>query len=83
MRAGETPGAQAALAHQRVDHPGHRRLAVGAGDVDDRERAVRVTQQAGQHRDPVQRRADLMLRTPGVDLELGLAQPFLARVFSR
>ena len=34
VRAGEQPGAQPAGAQQRLGHPGGRRLAVGAGQVD-------------------------------------------------
>ena len=83
VRRGEPPGAQPALAQQRLDHPGRRRLAVGAGDVHDRERAVRVAEQADQRRDPVEGRVDLVLRPPRPDLELYLAQPLACRhVFS-
>jgi len=49
---------QAPLAQQRLDHPRCRRLAVGPGDVHDRERAVRVAEQADERRDPVERRVD-------------------------
>ena len=43
VRAGEAADAQAEPAQQFVDHPRRRRLAVGAGHLDDGHRAVRGT----------------------------------------
>ena len=77
VRAGEQAGSQPAGTQQRLDHPGGRGLAVGPGDVDDRVRPLRVTEQRGQRRDPVQGRLDGMLGPPGEDLLLGLPQPRL------
>ena len=77
VRAGEQAGSQPAGAQQRLDHPGGGGLAVGPGDVDDRVGPLRVTEQAGQRRDPVQGRLDRMLGPPGDDLPLDLPQPGL------
>jgi hypothetical protein len=41
MRAGGASGAPLQRGQQRVDHPGHRCFAVGAGDVDRRVAALR------------------------------------------
>jgi hypothetical protein len=41
VRTGEPAGSQAELLQERVDHPGRRRLAVRAGDVDHRDRVLR------------------------------------------
>ena len=75
VRRGEPPGPQPALAQQRLDHPRGRGLAVGPGDVHDRERTVRVAEQADERGDPVKRRVDLVLRPPRPDLKLYFAQP--------
>src|SRR6185312_11424248 len=75
VRAGEQPGAQPAGAQQGLGHPGGRRLAVGAGQVDHRVGALRVTEQLGQGPDPVQGRVDGMLGPAGHDGPLDLPQP--------
>ena len=62
VRAGEAAGAQAALTQQGVDHARGGGLAVGAGDVDDREGALRIAEQADEGGYPVQGRLDRRLR---------------------
>ena len=75
VRAGEPPGAQAELAQQRLDHPGGRGLAVGAGHVDDRVGALRRAEQVDERADPVQGRRQVVLRRPLEDGPLHVAQP--------
>ena len=73
MRAGEAAGAEPELAQQRVDHPRRRRLAVGAGEVDDGHGALRRAQQVHQGVDAVRegssrlsgQRAAQLLLDPG------------------
>ena len=79
MRRGEPPGGQAHLAQQPLDHPRGRRLAVGAGDVDDREGALGVAQQLHHRGDAVQRRLEVVLGGAGEDRLLDLPHP-LAQV---
>ena len=79
VRGGEPPGGQAHLAQQPLDHPRGRRLAVGAGDVDDREGALGVAQQLHHRGDPVQRRLEVVLGGAGEDRLLHLPHP-LAQV---
>ena len=79
VRAGEPAGAQAVLADQPLDHARRRRLAVGARDVDDPVRLLRVAQQLHDGERPVERRVDLVLgrarQDPAVDLVGGRAWP--------
>ena len=62
VRAGGAAGAPVQRGEQRVDHPRHRRLAVGAGDVDRRVAALRRAEQVHQRRDAGERRLDLGFR---------------------
>src|SRR5690606_511382 len=68
VRAGEPPGPQPQLAQQPLGHPRRRGLAVGAGEVDDREGPLRVAEQLHDPADTVQRRLDRVLVGPGQDL---------------
>ena len=70
VRAGEAAHPQAEAAQQLVDHPRRRRLAVGAGDLDDGHRAVRRAQQVDQRVDAGQRRLEPALRPAGQQLLL-------------
>ena len=68
VRARVAAGAQAVGAQPGLDHPGRGGLAVGAGDVDDRERLVRLPQ---DFHGPVQRgepRLHLVFRRPAQQL---------------
>ena len=51
-------GAQAEGAQQRLDHARGRGLAVGAGEVDDRDAGLRVAEQVDQPPDPVEGRLE-------------------------
>ncbi len=70
VRAGEPAHAQAEAAEQLVDHARRRRLAVGAGHLDDRHRAVRRPEQVDQGGDAGQRRLEPALRPAGQQLPL-------------
>ena len=59
---------------QRVDHPRHRRLAVGARDVDRRIPALRRAEQLHQRRDAGRARFELGLRPPLIEQMLDLEQ---------
>ena len=76
--AGEPAGAQVQRPQQGVDHPRGRRLAVGAGQVDDRVGALRVAEQLGEGADPVERRLEPGLGPAGqqgvLDLGEGLGR---------
>ena len=76
--AGEAAGAQVQRAQQRVDHARGRRLAVGAGQVDDGVAALRVAEQLGERADPVERRLEPGLGPAGqqgvLDLGKGLGR---------
>ena len=74
VRAGVAPGARADPGEQRVDHAGDRALAVGAGDVDDRVRALRVAEHLDERADAVERRRDAGLGPAVVELGLDGAQ---------
>ena len=75
VRRGEPPGVQAQLAQQCLDDAGGARLAVGAGDVDDGEGALRVAEQLHDRTDPVERRLEVVLGGAGEDRGLDLAHP--------
>ncbi len=75
VRRGEPTGVQAELAQQRLDDPGRARLAVGSGDVDDREGALRVAEQLHDGADPVERGLEVVLGGAGEDRRLHLTHP--------
>jgi hypothetical protein len=77
VRADEPSGPQAVLAQQPLDHPGGRGLPVRAGDVHRLERLLRVAEQPADGGDPVQARHQIVLRRPGEDRLVHLAQPLL------
>ena len=81
VRAGGAAGAPVQRGEQRVDHARHRRLAVGAGDVDRRVGALRRPEQVHQRRDPGERRLDLRFRPTFV--EFGLDQREFGQVDRR
>ncbi len=74
VRAGVAPGAQLEGVQQGLDHAGRARLAVGAGDVDGRVRALRLAQHVHQRRDPRHRGLQLGLAPAGGELLLHLQQ---------
>ena len=74
VRAGESADAQAEPAQQLVDHPRRRRLAVGAGHLDDGYRAVRGAEQVDQRADAGQGRVEPALRPAGEQLFLDPGQ---------
>ena len=72
VRADGAAGATAERGEQRVDHPGHRRLAVGAGDVDRRVAALRRAEQLHQRRDAGRARLQFRFRPTLVEQVLDL-----------
>ena len=84
VRAGEAAGAQVERTHQRLDHPAGRGLAVGAGQVDGPEGALRVAEQLGERLDPVQARLEPGLGPAGqqgvLDLGEGLGRAGVRRL---
>ncbi len=62
MRAGESPGIQTHLPQQPFHHSRGGALTVGAGQVDDLERALRAAHQIHDLGHSIQRRLDLVLR---------------------
>jgi hypothetical protein len=75
VRAGEAAGPQPAAAQQRVGHPGGRGLAVGARDVDDGTRPLRIAEQPDEFGHPVQGEVHGMLGPARDDFPLDLAHP--------
>ena len=74
VRAGGAAGAAAERGQQCVDHPRHRRLAVGARDVDRRIAALRRTEQLHQRRDAGRPRLHLGFRPTLIEQMLDLKQ---------
>src|SRR3712207_6215221 len=70
VRAGEPADPQAEAAQQLVDHPRRRRLAVGAGHLDDGVGPVRGTEQVDQGGDAAERGLQPGLRPAGQELLL-------------
>lgn len=73
VRRGEAPRLQARLPQHRLDDPRRRRLAVGPGDVDDGEGALRLAEQVHDRADPVEARLEVVLGSAGEDAVLDLA----------
>ena len=65
MRRSVEPGAPAGRVQDRVEHRGHRPLAVGAGDMNDRVAPLRMPQRLDQQPHPV----DTELRPLGLEAE--------------
>ena len=74
VRAGGPAGALLQRGHQRVDHPRHRGLTVGAGDVDRRIGQLRRAEQVHQCADPGQARLDFGFRPALIQQVLDLQQ---------
>ena len=74
VRAGGAAGASMERGEQRVDHPGHRRLAVRAADVDARVTTLRGAQDLHQCRDARGAGLDLGLRPALIEQVLDLQQ---------
>ena len=72
---GEPAGLQAQLAQQRLDDARGARLAVGPGDVDDGEGALRVAEQLHDGADPVERGLEVVLGGAREDRLLDLTHP--------
>ena len=74
VRAGEASGAQVEGTQQGVDHARGRRLAVGAGEVDDRVGPLGVAEQAAERADAVEGRVEAGLGPPAEQglLDLGV-----------
>src|SRR5699024_7695960 len=75
VRAGVAAHSQTPRPDEGVDHAGRGGLAVGAGDMDDTERALWLTQQVEQCAHTFQGRVDLRFGCAGHDLrgDLGVA----------
>ena len=74
VRAGGAPGALTERAQQGVDHAGHRRLAVGSGDMDARVVVLRRAEQFHQRLNPRGAGFELGLRPPPIEQVLHLEQ---------
>ena len=72
VRAGGAAGATVERGQQCIDHPGHRRLAVGARDVDRRVAALRRAEQLHQRRDAGRARLQFRFRPTLVEQVLDL-----------
>ena len=72
VRAGEAAGPQVEGAQQRVDHTAGGRLAVGAGEVDDRIGPLGVSEQSADGSDPVEGRLETCLGPPAEERALDL-----------
>ena len=81
------PDAQAGGDDQRLDHPGRRRLAVGAGEVDRRVAPLRVAEHLHERLDAVEGRVEPGLGPTAeqrvLGLGVGLGQPRLCRLVLR
>ena len=81
MRRGVQPGAHAVRPADGLGHACRRAFAVGAGDVDDAERVLRMPQQVEHHRHAVEIEIrGVMLRGAAHDIAFDLADRCLALV---
>jgi hypothetical protein len=74
MRAGVATYPEPHAGQQRIQHPGHRRLAVRARNVQHRITPLRRTEQIYQRRDPNQRWFDPAFRPTTVQVSLNLPE---------
>ena len=74
MRRRHESGRQAELPQQRLDHARRGGLAIGAGDMDDRVRELRIAEDLGGGANAIQGRIDLVLRVTCSQFEADFLQ---------